>query len=111
MREHVFVINGDSAPKVRTRELVAELLERGLSSIEVARALGISKSTVCYHKRRLGHEIDAKFNRRYDWAEYSATTTAATRSRSARFSLDLLARRSWTPRSAETLPPGPTLRH
>jgi Homeodomain-like domain len=54
---------------VRTRQLVAELLARGLSSMEVARALGVSKSTVCYHKRRLGHEIDAKFNRRYDWAE------------------------------------------
>lgn len=55
--------------EVRTRELVAGLLARGLSSIEVARVLGVSKSTVCYHKRRLGHEIDAKFNRRYDWAE------------------------------------------
>jgi transposase-like protein len=55
--------------EVRTRELVAGLLARGLSSMEVARALGVSKSTVCYHKGRLGHEIDAKFNRRYDWAE------------------------------------------
>jgi HNH endonuclease len=54
---------------VRTRERVAELLTRGLSSAEVARTLGVTKSTVCYHKRRLGHEIDAKFNRRYDWAE------------------------------------------
>jgi HNH endonuclease len=32
-------------------------------------SLGVSKSTVCYHKRRLGYDIDAKFNRRYDWAE------------------------------------------
>jgi hypothetical protein len=48
---------------------VAELLARGLSSAEVARTLGVTKSTVCYHRRRLGHEIDAKFNRRYDWAE------------------------------------------
>jgi hypothetical protein len=54
---------------VRTRELVAELLARGLSSVEVARTLGLTKSTVCYHRRRLGLEIDAKFNRRYDWAE------------------------------------------
>jgi Bacterial regulatory proteins, luxR family len=52
-----------------TRELVAELLASGLSSVQVARVLGVSKSTVCYHKRRLGLEIDAKFNRRYDWAE------------------------------------------
>jgi Homeodomain-like domain-containing protein/HNH endonuclease len=60
----------DSRPsEVKTRQLVAELLARGLSSMAVARVLGISKSTVCYHKSRLGHEIDAKFNRRYDWAE------------------------------------------
>jgi DNA-binding NarL/FixJ family response regulator len=57
------------AREVRTRELVAGLLARGLSSMEVARVLGVSKSTVCYHKRRLGHDIDTKFNRRYDWAE------------------------------------------
>jgi 5-methylcytosine-specific restriction endonuclease McrA len=65
----VFV--SDSAPprKVRTRELVAGLLARGVSSNDVARILGVSKSTVCYHKGRLGLEIDSKFNRRYDWAE------------------------------------------
>ncbi len=34
-----------------------------------ARALGLSKSTVCYHKRRLGQPIDARFNRRYDCEE------------------------------------------
>jgi hypothetical protein len=65
----VFVSEAAPPGTVRTRELVAGLLARGLSSMEVARALGISKSTVCYHKRRLGLEIDAKFNRRYDWAE------------------------------------------
>jgi hypothetical protein len=63
-------VSGAAEPRVvRTRELVAGLLARGLSSVEVARALGLTKSTVCYHKRRLGLEIDAKFNRRYDWAE------------------------------------------
>jgi Bacterial regulatory proteins, luxR family len=65
----VFVADAAERREVRTRELVAELLARGLSSMEVARVLGVSKSTVCYHKRRLGHEIDAKFNRRYDWSE------------------------------------------
>jgi hypothetical protein len=65
----MFVVDASERREVRTRELVAELLARGLSSMETARVLGISKSTVCYHKRRLGHEIDAKFNRRYDWAE------------------------------------------
>jgi hypothetical protein len=37
--------------------------------VEIARQLGISKSTVCYHKRRLGWYIDDRFNRRYDWSE------------------------------------------
>jgi hypothetical protein len=65
----VFVSNELEIREVRTRERVAGLLARGMSSMEVARVLGVSKSTVCYHKRRLGHDIDAKFNRRYDWAE------------------------------------------
>jgi hypothetical protein len=65
----MFVSEATRFKQVRTRQLVADLLARGLSSMEIARILGISKSTVCYHKRRLGLEIDAKFNRRYDWAE------------------------------------------
>jgi Bacterial regulatory proteins, luxR family/HNH endonuclease len=65
----MFVSTESEIREVRTRELVAGLLARGMSSMEVARVLGVSKSTVCYHKRRLGHHIDAKFNRRYDWAE------------------------------------------
>jgi Homeodomain-like domain-containing protein len=69
MWEHVFVSETGKPTQVQTRQLVAELLARGLSSLQVARVLGVSKSTVCYHKRRLGLEIDAKFNRRYDWAE------------------------------------------
>lgn len=44
------------------------LLEAGLSGAEIARRLGISKSAVSYHKRRLGHPIDERCNRRYDWA-------------------------------------------
>jgi hypothetical protein len=67
--EHVFVPEASTPSEVRTRELVAELLARGPSSMEAARVLNVSKSTVCYHKRRLGLRIDAKFNRRYDWAE------------------------------------------
>ena len=43
------------------------LLERGLSGAAIARELGISKSTVSYHKRRLGQVIDTRCNRRYDW--------------------------------------------
>ena len=54
--------------KVRTRDAVAALLAEGLSATEVARRLGLTKAAVCYHKRRLGHAIESKFNRRYDWA-------------------------------------------
>jgi biotin operon repressor len=46
---------------------VRALLDSGLSGAEIARELGISKSTVSYHKRRLGHSIDTRCNRRYDW--------------------------------------------
>jgi hypothetical protein len=53
---------------VRTRERVAELLALGLSRGEVARRLGLSKSTVSYHARRLGAPVDERGARRYDWA-------------------------------------------
>jgi transposase-like protein len=49
------------------RMRVAELLREGLSRIEIARQLGIAKSTVSYHARRLGEQIDQRFARRYDW--------------------------------------------
>jgi len=39
-----------------------------LSGAAIARQLGISKSTVSYHKRRLGQAMDTRCNRRYDWA-------------------------------------------
>jgi hypothetical protein len=63
------VHDGDLPHSIRTRERVAPLLAAGLTVTEVARRLGLSKSLVCYHKRRLGHSIEARFNRRYDWAE------------------------------------------
>ena len=52
---------------VRTRDLVAQLLGRGLSRAEVARRLGLAKSTVTYHARQLGEEVDERFARRFDW--------------------------------------------
>lgn len=52
---------------VRTQTRVAELLAAGYARIEIARQLGIAKSTVSYHARRLGEAIDERFNRRYDW--------------------------------------------
>jgi DNA-binding CsgD family transcriptional regulator/5-methylcytosine-specific restriction endonuclease McrA len=53
---------------IRTQERVAQLLSKGVRRIEIARILGISKSTVSYHARRLGQPIDERCRRRYDWA-------------------------------------------
>jgi hypothetical protein len=53
---------------VKTRERVAELIAAGASRGEVARRLGLSKSTVSYHARRLGLPVDERGARRYDWA-------------------------------------------
>jgi DNA-binding NarL/FixJ family response regulator len=50
--------------RMNKRDRIRQLLERGLSCREVARQLDISKSTVSYHKRRLGHTIDSRCNRR-----------------------------------------------
>jgi hypothetical protein len=55
-----------------TRERVRELREQGRSLNEIARALGVSKSTVVYHVRRLGEQPDDRFNRRYDWSAVQA---------------------------------------
>jgi len=55
-----------------TRQRVIELRHRGSSLTQIARELGIAKSTVVYHLRRAGEEPDQRFNRRYDWAEIQA---------------------------------------
>jgi transposase len=60
------------APNPRTRTLVGELLRRGMSRAEVARRLGVAKSTVSYHARQLGEEVDARFGKRIDWAVVQA---------------------------------------
>jgi 5-methylcytosine-specific restriction endonuclease McrA len=52
-----------------TRERVRELRERGWSITVIAAEIGLTKSTVAYHCRRLGEEPDDRFNRRCDWAE------------------------------------------
>jgi DNA-binding CsgD family transcriptional regulator len=52
---------------VKTRDLVGQLLARGLTRAEVARRLGLAKSTVTYHARQLGEEVDPRFARRFDW--------------------------------------------
>lgn len=47
------------------------LLGEGHSQAEVARRLGLSKSTVAYHARRV-LAPDPRFTRRYDWAAVQA---------------------------------------
>jgi hypothetical protein len=54
--------------QVRTRELVALMLRQEMSRTAIARALGLSKSTVSYHARRLGEPVDERGARRYDWS-------------------------------------------
>jgi DNA-binding CsgD family transcriptional regulator/5-methylcytosine-specific restriction endonuclease McrA len=56
-----------SLQAVTTREEVHRLLSAGRSRAGVARALGLSKSTVTYHARRFGMAIDDRAARRYDW--------------------------------------------
>jgi AcrR family transcriptional regulator len=43
-----------------------------LPRAEVARRLGLTKSTVSYHARRLAEEIDERCRRRYDWSAVQA---------------------------------------
>jgi DNA-binding transcriptional ArsR family regulator len=56
----------------RTRDRVSALLEEGLTRGEIARRLGLSRSTVSYHARRLGAPVDALAARRYDWTAVQA---------------------------------------
>jgi DNA-binding CsgD family transcriptional regulator len=58
--------------RVGTRERVAAMLADGLSQNEIARRLGVRKSTVSYHARRLGKPRDERGARRYDWAAIQA---------------------------------------
>jgi 5-methylcytosine-specific restriction endonuclease McrA len=54
---------------VDTRERVAALLAEDLGRNAIARELGLAKSTVSYHARRLGEQVDSRCARRYDWQE------------------------------------------
>ena len=49
-----------------------QLLERGLDGAAIAKELGIGKSTVAYHRRRLGYPVDVRCSRRFDWREVQA---------------------------------------
>ncbi|MDQ3728382.1 MAG: helix-turn-helix domain-containing protein [Actinomycetota bacterium] len=69
------VARGDLIPRARkerklsgaTRDDVQDLLARGHSQNEIARELQVTKSTVAYHVRNLGHKADPRFARRHDW--------------------------------------------
>jgi DNA-binding CsgD family transcriptional regulator len=54
-----------------TRERVRALLDQGLSRSQVAERLHLARSTVTYHARHLGADVDARFGRRYDWSAIS----------------------------------------
>jgi transposase-like protein len=58
-----------SVPASEKRALIKQMLEEGLSQAEIGRRLGLTKSTVSYHARRLGLPVKDKCARRYDWAE------------------------------------------
>jgi DNA-binding transcriptional ArsR family regulator len=60
---------GPTRPPGETRAAVAELYEQGYTMTEIARALGVSKPTVCFHLRMLGVPPKEDFARRYDWDE------------------------------------------
>ncbi len=71
------VKRGDIAPRPpgtqvgerATRTKVSNLLSQGSTFAEAARELGIAKSTVAFHARRLGIQPDDRFSKHYDWAE------------------------------------------
>jgi hypothetical protein len=51
------------------RRLIERLFEEGYSQAMIAAELGLSKSTVSYHARRIGRPVHDEFARRYDWDE------------------------------------------
>ena len=54
-------------PTGATRQAVAEYVSKGFSGAEIARLLGVSKPTVCFHLRVLGVPASVDFAKRYDW--------------------------------------------
>ncbi|HEY1522659.1 MAG TPA: helix-turn-helix domain-containing protein [Solirubrobacteraceae bacterium] len=59
-------------PNGARREAVARLYDEGLSGTQIARELGISKPTVCFHLRMLGVPPSVEFATRYDWDQIRA---------------------------------------
>jgi hypothetical protein len=59
-------------PPGETRASVARQLQAGLTQAEIARELGVSKPTVCFHARQLGVPVRPDLSRRFDWAAIRA---------------------------------------
>jgi transposase-like protein len=74
-----------------TRAAVKDLYQRGFSQREIAARLGVSKTTVAFHMRRLDVPPDARFARRYDWAEIQRAYDSglSVRDCAARFGFNL----------------------
>jgi predicted DNA-binding protein YlxM (UPF0122 family) len=66
------VTNARKKPRGTTREEVARLLAQDMSMTHIARELGISKPTVCFHMRMLGVPAQEDFAKRYDWDQIRA---------------------------------------
>jgi hypothetical protein len=62
-----------------TRYKVEKGLRAGKSYRQIADEIGVQKSTVAFHARRLGRPVDDRFNRRYDWDEVQRTHDAGMR--------------------------------
>jgi hypothetical protein len=54
-------------PRTATRNAVASLLDQGLSQAAIAKQLGVSRPTVCFHVRKLGIAASTQLAQRYDW--------------------------------------------
>jgi hypothetical protein len=67
---------------VSTRDRIKPLLEAGLSIAVIARKVGVTPPTVCYHARRLGYEAEPP--KRYDWAAVQAYHDAGASFRECR---------------------------
>ena len=68
----MFVTEVAKGQRGKTRRAVAKLLASGLNQAEIARELGVSRPTVCFHMRKLGIEANPDFALRYDWGAIRA---------------------------------------
>lgn len=76
--------SGAKRPPGVMREAVRALHALGLSRKQIADRLGVNKSTVVYHVRRLELPVDERFGRRYDWGEIGRAYTSGLSARECR---------------------------